>query len=119
MREDTQIRGIRVFQHVDDLAQVMWAKEEGDLANRSYNSVRMWAKDVRMALHMQSSGKNVIIPEGMPASIGQRALLEEGVKVSVENHGVDVGTDVAAGKKKAAKKLRERERTREQRKPGE
>ena len=33
--------GIRVFQHVDDLTQMMWSKSEGDLADRSYKSVRM------------------------------------------------------------------------------
>jgi len=76
----------------------MWAKNVGELANRGYNSVRMWAQEVRMVLHMQCSGKNVIIPEGVPASIVQRALLEEGVKVDIMNHGVDVGTDVTAGK---------------------
>ena len=32
--------GIRVFQHVDDLTQMMWAKNEAELANRGYNSVR-------------------------------------------------------------------------------
>ena len=36
--------GIRVFQHVDDLTHIMWAKNEGDLADRSYNSVSMWAR---------------------------------------------------------------------------
>ena len=55
--------GIRIFQHVDDLTQIMWSKDEGDLADRSYNSVRMWDQEVRMALHMQCSDKNVIIPE--------------------------------------------------------
>ena len=69
--------GIRVFQHVDDLTQMMWAKNEAELANRGYNSVGMWAQEVRMALHMRCSDKNVIIPEGVPASIVQRALLEE------------------------------------------
>ena len=67
-------------------------KGEGDLADRSYNSVNMWAQEVRLALHMQCSDKNVIIPEGMLANIVQRALLEEGVKVNIMNHGVDVGT---------------------------
>ena len=38
--------GIRVFQHVDDLTQMMWSKDEGDLADRSYDSVRMWAQEV-------------------------------------------------------------------------
>lgn len=55
--------GTMVFQHVDVLTQIMWSKDEGDLADRSYNSVRMWAQDVRMALHMQCNDKNVIIPE--------------------------------------------------------
>ena len=55
--------GIRVFQHVDDLTQMMWAKSEAELADRGYNSVRMWAQEVKMALHMQCSDKNVIIPE--------------------------------------------------------
>ena len=41
--------GIRVFQHVDDLTQIMWAKGEGDLADKSYNSVRVWAQEVRLA----------------------------------------------------------------------
>ena len=71
----------------------------------------MWAHEVRMALHMQCSDKNVIIPEGVPASIVQRALLEEGVKVDIMNYGVDVGTDVTAGKRRATKKLKEREQT--------
>lgn len=62
-----------------------------------------------MALHMQCSDKNVIIPEGVSASIVQRALLEEGVKVDIMNHGVDVGTDVTAGKRRATQKLKERE----------
>ena len=101
--------GIRVFQHVDDHTQIMWAKEEGDLADRSYNSVRMWAKEVRLSFHMPCIDKNVIIPEGMPASIVQRALLEEGVKVGIMNHGVDVGTDVTAGRRRATQKLKERE----------
>ena len=39
----------------------------------------------------------------------QRALLEEGVKVDVMSHGVDVGTDVTAGKRRATHKLKERE----------
>ena len=86
---------------MDDLTQIMWSREEGDLANRSYNSVEMWAKKVRLSLHMQCSDKNVIIPRGMPASIVQRALLEEGVKVSIMSHGVDVGTYVTAGRKRA------------------
>ena len=94
---------------MDDLTQMMWAKNESELANRGYNSVRMWAQKVRMALHMQCSDKNVIIPEGVPASIVQRALLEEGVKVDIMNHGVDVGTDVTAGKRRATQKLKERE----------
>ena len=58
---------------------------------------------------MQCSDKNAIIPEGLPASIVQRALLEESVKVNIMNHGVDVGTDVTAGRRRATKKLRERE----------
>ena len=62
-----------------------------------------------MALHMQCSDKNVIIPEGVPANIVQRAMLEEGVKVDIMNHGVDVGMDVTAGKRRATKKLKERE----------
>ena len=45
---------------------------------------------------MQCSDKNVIIPEGMPASIVQ----SEGVKVNIMNHGVDVGADVTAGKRR-------------------
>ena len=98
--------GIRVFQHVDDLTQMMWAKNDAELANRGYNSVRMWAQEVRMALHMQCSDKNVIIPEGTPANIVQRALLEEGVKVDIMSHGVDVGTDVTAGKRRATQKLK-------------
>ena len=101
--------GIRVFQHVDDLTQMMWAQSDAELADRGYNSVRMGAQEVRMALHMQCSDKNVIIPEGVPASIVQRALLEEGVKVDIMNHGVDVGTDVVAGKRRATQKLTERE----------
>ena len=84
-----------MFQHVDDLTQVMWEKNEGHLANRRYNFVCMWAREVREALHMQCSDKNVIIPEGMPAIIIQRALLEEGVKVRIENHH-----DVTAGRKR-------------------
>lgn len=51
-RKNAQCRGIRVFQHVD--TQVMWSKEEGDLANRSYNSVKMWAK-----------GSTLIIPHAV------------------------------------------------------
>ena len=47
----------------------------------------------------------------MPASIVQRAFLEEGVKVYIVNHGVDVGTDVTAGRRRATKKLKEREQT--------
>ena len=39
----------------------------------------------------------------------QRALLEEGVQVNIMNHGVDVGTDVTAGKRRATTKLKERE----------
>ena len=66
--------GIRVFQHVDDLTQIMWAKSEGDLADRSYNAVRMWAQEVRPTLHMQCSDKNVSIPEGMLASIVQTGI---------------------------------------------
>ena len=62
-----------------------------------------------MTFHMQCSDKNVIIPEGMPASIVQRALIEDGVKVDIMNHGVDVGTDVTAGKRRAITKLKERE----------
>ena len=58
---------------------------------------------------MQCSDKNVIIPEGMPASIVQRALLEKGVKVSIMNHGVDVGTDVTAGIRRATNTLIGRE----------
>ena len=77
----------------------MWAKNEGTLAKRGYNSVRMWAREVRGSLHMQCSDTNVNIPKGMPASIIKRALLEEGAKVSIENHGVDVGTDIIAGRK--------------------
>ena len=45
----------------------------------------------------------------MPARVVQRALLEEGVNVSIENHGVDVGTDVTAGRKRDVRKLKERE----------
>ena len=56
---------------------------------------------------MQCSDKNVIIPEGMPASIVQWGLLEEGVKVNIMNHGVDVGTDVTAGKRRVVTKLKE------------
>ena len=96
-RRNAPFRGIRVFQHVDDLTQIMWSKEEGDLANRSYNSVRMWAKEVRRSLHMQCSDKN--------------ALLEEGVKANIMNHGVDVGTDVTAGRRRATEKLCESEET--------
>ena len=58
---------------------------------------------------MQCSDKNVIIPEGMPVSIVQRALFEEGVKASIMNHAVDVGTDVTAERRRATKKLKERE----------
>ena len=90
---------------------MMWSKDEGDLADRSYNSMRMRAQEVRMALHMQCSDKNVIIPEGVPASIVQRALLEEGGKVNIMNHGVDMGTDVTAGKRRSVTKLKEREQT--------
>ena len=101
--------GIRVFQHVDDLTQIMWAKTEKELGSKGYNSVKMWAKEVRRILHMQCSDKNVIIPEGLPARVVQRALLEEGVKVSIENHGVDVGTDVTAGRRRDVRKLKERQ----------
>ena len=33
--------GIRVYQHVDDLTQVMWAKHEDQLAGNAYKSVRV------------------------------------------------------------------------------
>ena len=46
-----------VFQHVDDLTQIMWSKKESELASRGYDSVRMWAKEVRRVLHMQCSDK--------------------------------------------------------------
>ena len=109
-RKKAQFKGgIRVFQHADDLTQMMWAKSEAELADRGYNSVRIWAQEVRMALRMQCSDKNVIIPEGVPASIVQRALFEEGVKVDIMIHGVDVGIDVTAGKRRATQKLKERE----------
>ena len=36
-------------------------------------------------------------------------MLAEGVKVNILNHGVDVGTDVTAGKRRAVTKLKERE----------
>ena len=100
--------GMRVFQHVDDLTQVMWAKSEKELASKAFDSVKMWAIAVREHLHMKCSDKNVIIPEGIPARAAQRALLDEGVLVSIEAHGVDVGTDVTAGQKRNAQKLKER-----------
>ena len=38
------IGNMRVFQHVDDLTQVMWAKNEDELASRAYDSVTMWGE---------------------------------------------------------------------------
>ena len=54
---------------------------------------------------MTCSEKHVIIPVGMAA---QRTPLEEGARVDIESHGVDVGTDVTAGQKRNAKKFKER-----------
>ena len=47
--------------------------------------------------------------KGMPARVVHRALLEEGVKVSFGNHGVDVGACITPGRKRQATKLRARE----------
>ena len=99
---------MRVFQHVDDLTQVMWAKDEDELASKAYDSVTMWAKAVRENMHMKCSDKNIIIPEGMPARVAQRALLHQGFEVRIEAHGVDVGTDVTGGLQRDTKKLKER-----------
>ena len=64
----------------------MWAELEKDVAARGYESVRMWPREVRRTLHMRFTD-NVIIPEGMLARAAQRALLEDGVNVSIESHG--------------------------------
>ena len=65
----------------------------------------MWAIAVREQMYMQCSDKNVIIPEGIPARAAQRALIEQGVIVKIEAHGVDVGTDVTAELKRCPKKI--------------
>ena len=44
----------------------------------------------------------------MPARAAQRALLEEGVIVSIESHGVDVGTDITVGLSRKPVKLKQR-----------
>ena len=58
--------GLRVFQHVDDLTQIMWAGDDQELAARAYTAAKDWAIVVRDKLHMECSDKNVIIPPGMP-----------------------------------------------------
>ena len=92
---------------MDDLTQVLWAKSEKELASKAFDSVKMWAIAVREQMHMKCSDKNIIIPEGIPARAAQRALIEQGVIVKIEAHGVDVGTDVTAGQKRNAKQLKE------------
>ena len=44
---------MRISQHVEDLTQVMWAKNEDELASKAYDSVTMWAKAVRENMHMK------------------------------------------------------------------
>ena len=44
--------GICLFQHADDLTQVMWARGDKDLASRAHDSAKEWAKTVREKLHM-------------------------------------------------------------------
>ena len=59
-------------------------------------------------MHLKCSETNVIIPEGVLAIAEQSALLEEGVMVSIDAHGVDVGTDMSGGLARDQKKLRQK-----------
>ena len=104
-----------MYQHVDDLTQVMWARSESELAGRAYVPAKSWAQTVRLRQQMTCSEKNVIIPPGMPARAAQRALLEQGVRVDIEKHGVDVGTDVIRGQSRDAQKLKDRSSAAEKR----
>ena len=49
--------GMRVFQHVDDLTQIMWAGDDQELAARAYTAAKDWAIVVRDKLHMECTVK--------------------------------------------------------------
>ena len=53
--------GMRVFQHVDDLTQIMWAGDDKELAAKAHSAAKDWAIVVREMLKMECSDKNVII----------------------------------------------------------
>ena len=92
-----RVGGIRVYQHVDDLTQVMWARSDEDLASAAYESAREWVQQVHLGLSMECITKHVILPPGIPARVAQRALLEFGLEVTIAAHGVDVGVDITGG----------------------
>ena len=108
MVDDMFKPGTKVYQHVDDLSQLMWHDSDAELAKSAAPIVKQWAIDIRDKLKMECSDKNVIIPPGMPARVVQKALLEQGVVVRIAAHGKDVGVDVTAGKKKKTKTLKDR-----------
>ena len=103
------------YTYVDDVAMVLWAKSELDNAdgtpglNRmAYQVAAEWTYIVVDLLKMQTSDKNVFVPNGPPVRAALRGCQLNNCTAFISSHAIDLGVDTVAGGDRDAAKLRER-----------
>lgn len=99
--------GSRIYQHVDDLTQVIWAPASSMLAAMGAESALAWLEQADN-LGIEVSSKSCIVPDVPAAHYVRHRLLTKGLAVSVKKHAVDVGTDTTSGSGRKDNKLRSR-----------
>ena len=110
--------GVKTEIYVDDATMVLLAKSEIDKAdgapglNRmAYEVATEWTYMVVDMLKLQTSDKNVFVPNGPPARAALRGCQRNNCTASISSHAIDLGVDTVAGGGRDAAKLRERATT--------
>ena len=74
----------------------------------AYEVVAEGTNMVANLLRLQTSSKNVFIPEGPAADAALRGCQRHYCTASIDSHGVDFGVDAVAGGDRNASKLHDR-----------
>lgn len=108
-------KGMKTEIYIDAATMVLWAKStlagsgESPALNRmAYEVVAEWTNMVANLLRLQTSDKNVFIPEGPAAGAALRGCQKHYCTASIDPHAVDLGVDTVAGGKRDASKFRGR-----------
>ena len=94
---------------------IVWANSELNQAddtpglNRmSYEVAQERTYRVADLLKLQTSDKNVFVPDGPPARAALRGCQVNGCTASIGSHAIDLGVDTTGGGARDAAKLRDR-----------